>query len=150
MRHTLLAAALLSVMLPMTARAADTDKELARLSIQITDALVKSDAAFLDSALTDDWMVITADGSAVEKAQHEKEWKDGTLKYLVMDKSELKVPTYGDTGVVTGRIWTRMSFKGQEFDANDRFTEVYARRDGKWRCVSVQVTRIAPPSVERR
>jgi hypothetical protein len=137
-------------MVPMTGWAADADKELARLSIQITDALVKGDAAFLDSALTDDWMVVTADGSAFEKAQHEKEWKDGTIKYLVMDKSEMKIRTYGDTGVVTGRIRTRMSFKGKEFEASDRFTEVYARRDGKWRCVSVQVTRIAPPSVERR
>jgi ketosteroid isomerase-like protein len=155
MRHTLLVAALLAVTHPTLGREADADadadaeKEVAKLSKQMTDALVKGDMTFLGGVMADDWMIITGDGLALDKSQLLKEVKDGTVKYEALDKPEMKVRVYGDAAVVTGRAQSKIKVRGQEVGGADRFTEVYARQGGKWRCVSTQVTPITAQSGEK-
>jgi ketosteroid isomerase-like protein len=151
MRHTLLMAALLAVTAPTPGRAADADaeREVAKLSKQMTDAFVKGDMTFAAGVMADDWMIITGNGLAVGKSQLLKEVKDGTLKYESLDKLEMKVRVYGDAAVVTGRAQYKIKVRGQEVGGTDRFTEVYARQGGKWRCVSTQVTPTTAHSGEK-
>ena len=124
-------------------------KEVAKLSKQMTDALVKGDMAFADGVTADDWMIIVDNGIVGDKAQRLKDVKDGTLKYEALDKSEMKVRVYGDAAVVTGRAQIKIRFKGQEVGGIDRFTEVFVRQGGKWRCVSTHGSRITAQSGEK-
>jgi ketosteroid isomerase-like protein len=151
MRLTLLVAALLAVMAPTLGRAADADaeEEVAKLSKQMTDAFVKGDMAFMAGVMADDWMIIVGNGSVGDKSQLLKDVKDGTLKYEALDKSDMKVRVYGEAAVVTGRAQSKIKVKGQDVGGIDRFTEVYARQGGKWRCVSTHVSPITAQSGEK-
>ena len=143
---------MLAAVAPTLGRAADADadaKEVAKLSKQMTDALVKGDMAFVDGVMADDWMIIVGNGSVGDKSQLLKDVKDGTLKYEALDKSEMKVRVYGEAAVVTGRAQARIKVKGQEVGGIDRFTEVYARQGGKWRCVSMHVSRTTAQAGEK-
>ena len=66
--------------------------------------------------------------------------KDGTLKYLVMDKSKVEVRVYGDAAVVTGTIRAKISVGGKEQTSTDLYTEVFVKKGGKWQCVTVHVS----------
>ena len=57
---------------------------------------------------------------------------------------------FGDAAVVTGRYHVKLTYKGQNIDDLVRTTKVFARRGGKWQCVSAQVTRIAGQTGEKR
>ena len=129
---------------------ADPEKQVASLSKQCYAALVAGDTAALDALLSDDWLGIGPLGEVSSKAQQAKGLKDGTVDFISFDPSEVKVRVYGDAAVVTGRYQVKLKLKGREDNAPARITETFARQGGKWRCVSVQVTRIAEPSPEKR
>ncbi len=152
MTRTLLAAALLALMVPATGRADDSDakKEVAQLSQRTHEALIAGDTATLESIQTEDWLVIGPTGEVVGKARQAKDLKDGTTDFLSMDPSEVKVRVYGDTAVVTGRYKVKLKDKGQETGGNVRISEFFAKVGGKWKNVSSQVTFIAEPPKENR
>ena len=96
-------------------------------------------------------MVIDPFGNVVSKARQAKELKDGTMDFVSMDPSEVKVRVYGDAAVVTGRYQVVVKVRGQEETSLPaRITETFVKQGGKWRCVSTQVTRIAAPAGESR
>ena len=146
MRRMLLVATILSVTAPAMGQATDAEREIARLSQQVYEAYVKADTSFLDGALADDWMGISPSGDTRDKALHLKELKDGTVKFEAIDRSDVKVRGYGDAAIVTGRLQSKVKRQGQEVGGPARYTQVFVRQGGKWRCVSSQATRIAAPS----
>ena len=152
MRHSLLAAALLALMVPTMGRADDTDaeKQVAMLSKQHREAAVKGDTKAMDSILADDWVGINPAGDVESKAQQAKNLKDGSVDFEAIDPEEVKVRVYGDTAVVMGRYQVRLTYHGQKVEHPVRTTEVFARQGGKWRCVLTQVTRIAGQPGEQR
>src|SRR4051812_9532705 len=91
----------------------DAKKAGGDFSKQVSDTMVKGDAAALKDMLADDWRVTTPDGTH-DKAAVLAEMKAGTLKYLVMDKSKVEVRVYGDAAVVTGTIRSKVSVGGKE------------------------------------
>ena len=154
MTRTLLAASLLALVVPATGHAddADAEKQVASLSRQNYAAMVAGDTSALDANLSDDWVVIDPFGNVVSKARQAKELKDGTMDFVSMDPSEVKVRVYGDAAVVTGRYQVVVKVRGQEEETSlpARISETFVKQGGKWRCVSTQVTRIAAPGGESR
>ncbi len=148
MKRTLLVAAILAATAPAMGQATDdhAEKDVVKLSQQITNALVKGDTTFLDGVMADDWILIGSDGEVVDKEKQLRDIKDGTLNFDAMDKSQMKVRIYGDAAVVTGLIRAKIRLKGQEVGNPLGFTEVFIRRQGKWRTVSAQVTPVAAES----
>ena len=80
MTRTLLATALLTLLVPATGRAddADAEKQVAMLSKKIIDAQVKGDTKTLDEFLSDDFVGINPNGDIASKSQDLKDLKDGT------------------------------------------------------------------------
>ena len=117
----------------------DAKKAVGDFSKQVSDAMVKGDAAAVAAMLADDWRV-TGPGGSHDKAEVLAAMKDGTLKYLVMDKSKVEVRVYGDAAVVTGTIRAKISLGGKEQTSTDRYTEVLVKKGGKWQCVTVHVS----------
>jgi ketosteroid isomerase-like protein len=152
MRRSLLGAALLALMVPSMGRAddADAEKQVAMLSKQHREAVVKGDTKALDSILADDWVGINPRGDVESKAQQAKTLKDGSVDFEAIDPEEVKVRVYGDAAVVTGRYHVKLTSNGQKIDDLVRTTEVFVKQGGKWRCVSTQVTRIAGQPGEKR
>ncbi len=152
MTRTLLATALLSLLVPATGRADDADagKQVAMLSKKIIDANLKGESKTLDELLSDDFVGINPNGDIASKSQGLKDMKDGTTDFESFDPSEVKVRVFGDAAVLTGRYRVKLKYKGHDIDDLVRTTEVFARLGGKWQCVSMQVTRIAGQSGEKR
>jgi ketosteroid isomerase-like protein len=59
-----------------------------------------------------------------------------------MESEDLRVRVYGDSAVVTGLTRTKGKFMGQEFSTQERATDVFVKRDGRWRCVLTHLTRL--------
>jgi ketosteroid isomerase-like protein len=152
MLRTLSAAALLALMVPTIGRAddADAEKQVALLSKQHREAVVKGDTKAMDSILADDWVGINPRGDVGGKAQTAKDLKDGSIDFEAIDPEEVKVRVYGDAAIVMGRYHVKLTFRGMKVDDLVRTTEIFAKQGGKWRCVSTQVTSIAEPSQEKR
>ena len=138
MIRSLLIPILLAAVVAAPARGDEPDakKAVGDFSKQMTDTMVKGDAAALKAMLADDWRVTTPDGTH-DKASVLAGIKAGTLKYLVMDKSKLEVRVYGDAAVVTGTIQAKIAVDGREQTSTDLFTEVLVKKGGKWQCVTV-------------
>ena len=115
---------------------------LARQGDAWDKAIVRKDVAAIAANMADDFRNIRSNGSVVDKATF---LRDITAPELVIDPytvEDFDVRVYGDTALLSGR--TRMTGRnsGEPFVAHYRYIDVYVRRDGVWRVVSVQTTSI--------
>ena len=146
MRRMLVVAAILAATAPVMGQTSNAEKELTTLAEQVEAAFARNDAAFLDSVNADDWTFIGPGGVISNKTQAYKNMRDGTMKVESAETLEMKVRVFGDTGLVTGLGRMKATYKGKPITATDRWTDVYIKRDGKWRCVSTQLTPVAAES----
>src|SRR5437764_9665002 len=126
MLRTLSAFAFLALMVPTMGRADDAgaEKQVALLSKQHREAVVKGDTRAMDSILADDWVGINPRGDVESKAHQAKTLKDGSVDFEAIDPEEVKVRMYGDAAVVMGRYHVKLTFNGQKVDHLVRTTEV--------------------------
>ena len=67
--------------------------------------------------------------------------KSGALTHDMMESEDFRVRVYGDSAVVTGVTRTKGKFMRQEFSTQERATDVFVKRAGRWRCVPTHLTR---------
>jgi ketosteroid isomerase-like protein len=60
-----------------------------------------------------------------------------------MESEEFRVRVYGDAAVVTALTKAKGKFTGQDFSTQERATDVFIKRDGRWQCVISHLTRFA-------
>ena len=107
-------------------------------------ALDRGDGAAMDALEVDDFILVGAGGSAVEKHRPrvsdplpvpeapERTWSDGVIR------------RYGDTAILTGRI--TLTHETPKWTTSMGTTAVFVRRADKWRMVSVQWTPVRLPN----
>jgi ketosteroid isomerase-like protein len=59
----------------------------------------------------------------------------------MMESEDFRVRVYGDSAVVTALTRTKGKFTGQDFSTQERATDVFVKRDGRWQCVLTHLTR---------
>lgn len=127
-------------------RASQTDtgaEALADIEQQLTRAVLSADRAAYSAFLADDWSVINTDGNILAKEQVLREmFVTGDRKIETIAVDDVKVRPLGDTAVVTGRTVATGSLRGTRATVRLRFTDVFARRDGRWQIVASQGTLI--------
>lgn len=151
MKHILLLASLVALA-PLLyaqspAREAKTDdspeKEVRQLELKRVKALVRSDTATLDSILSDDLIYTHSTGLVDTKASFIDSIKSGALKYEAMDHDDPSVRMFADLALITGRSAVRVRTANAELQSFQiRFTNVYAKRGGRWQMVAWQSTRL--------
>ena len=119
-------------------------EELGLLQIERewTDALVKKDMAWFEKALADDWASNT-DGQIMKKAQMLAGLKGGPNKIESISLGPMRVLIFGETAVVHGLANEKSADKGKDTMAQYRWTDIFAKRDGRWRCVSSYSTKVS-------
>jgi len=119
------------------------EKELIKLENEWGDAYVKRDPALFEKMVTDDFIGTMPDGTVYTRAEAVEFIKSykGDVTSMVTD--EWKVRVYGDTAVVTARNTYKMVLEGKETAAQERFTDTWIRRDGRWKCVAAHNSTIA-------
>ena len=140
MKLPILLAVVLFAVLPVRA---DDTQQLTRIENAFAEALAKNDAAAFRALIADDWKVVMGEGSVMTADQILNPLKDGKLKFSSFTVDELDVRIFGDAAVVIGTNHTKGEWDGQDFTGKSRFTDVFVRIDGKWRCVSSHSTDIA-------
>lgn len=117
------------------------EEELLKLEKEFAEAIVKNDLEGLGRVVTDDWIIIDPNGEIVDRARFFDVIKSGALTHDIMESEDFRVRVYGDSAVVTAITSTKGKFMGQEFSTHERATDVFVRRNGRWRCVLTHLTR---------
>ena len=119
----------------------EAEQELLKLEKEFAAAIVKNDLAGIGRLVTDDWIIIDPNGEIVDRARFFEVIKSGALTHDMMESEDFRVRIYGDSAVVTGITRTKGKFMGQEFSTQERATDVFVKRDGRWQCVLTHLTR---------
>jgi ketosteroid isomerase-like protein len=142
-----MAAALLillgAIPLAAAAKVSKTEKIIQDLEARRFKAIVDVDLAALDALLAPDMSYSHSSGLTQTKTEFIDAIRRGELKYLEIKPEGLKVRTYGNTAVVTGRGEFKTRSKGQESAVELRFLDVYVKRQGRWQMVAWQSCRLA-------
>jgi ketosteroid isomerase-like protein len=127
---------------PAQPKSGSVEQELMKLEKEWGDAVVKHDWAFLDQILADDYTWTGPDGKVWSKAQTLASLKSGedVVSSLVTD--DVMVRVYGDTAVVTGRTTVKEQYKGKDISGQYRWTDMWVKHAGRWRCVADHSSRI--------
>lgn len=106
-------------------------------------AQVTGDGAELERLVADDYVLVNGAGQRQGKAQLIADYVAPGFK---LDPFTIEEPVQrvwgGDTAVLGGRVDMQGTDGGQRFRVMVRFADVWAKRDGQWRVVYSQVTRV--------
>ena len=117
------------------------EEELLKLEKAFAEAIVKNDLEGIERLVTDDWIIVDPNGEIVDRARFFEVIKSGALTHEMMESEDFRVRVYRESAVVTAITSTKGRFMGQEFTTQERATDVFVRRDGRWQCVLTHLTR---------
>src|SRR4026207_2527263 len=118
------------------------EEELEKLEEEFADAIVKNNPEKIRQFVTDDWIIINADGGIIDRERFLEVIKSGTLTHEMMESEDMRVRIYGDSAVVSALTRSKGKFMGQEFTTHERATDFFVRLNGRWRCGLTQLTRL--------
>jgi ketosteroid isomerase-like protein len=120
----------------------NVSQALIDLEQQWNKASKAGDADALAAFLADDLVYLDSDGTMRTKSEVLARTKKA--KWTVMELSDMKVTTHGNTAVVTGS-WTGKGTDGagKAVDAKERWADTWVKQsNGKWQCVSTAAAAI--------
>ena len=120
--------------------AVDDQKNVASLDKQYQAAVKANDASTMERILADDFILVEGDGSAHSKSDLLEEARSKRITYLHQDESEQTVRVWGDTAVVTAKLWGKGTQDGKPFDWKLWFSDTYIRTPAGWRYVFGQAS----------
>ncbi len=103
-------------------------------------AMIDDDFATLEAILADDLTYGHSSGLADTKTAYLEALRSGKTKYLTFDRAPSVVRVYGNTAIITGTA--TLSLRGQAAPFSLRYTLAYVMREGQWRMVAWQSTRL--------
>ena len=105
-------------------------------------AIVRKDRAAIEANMAEDFRQIDGAGNV--------ETKKSFVDYLVSPDLEIDpyavqdfdVRIYGDVALLSGRTRMTGRYQGKPFTSHYRYIDIYVRRGGEWKIVSVQISKI--------
>ena len=132
-----LALALLACFFAVSALArAQEDSEAAKvraLELQLTDAYKQRQIEQLASLLDEDFVITFEDGSTLSKTGYVSFMASPSDHIEVAEMNDMKIRLHRTTAVVTGTYHEKGDTKGQAYDYHDRFTDIWIKKNGKWK-----------------
>jgi ketosteroid isomerase-like protein len=103
---------------------------------------LKGDVATLETILAANWTGTNPEGAVDTRAQALERTK--TSKFTKSEVSGMKVMVLNPTTAVVTGIWTGVGTgpKGEKIDTSERWTDVFVKQGGAWKCVASQSTTI--------
>ena len=103
-------------------------------------ATIDDDLATLEAILADDLTYGHSNGVVDTKASYMETLRSGKTKYQTIERLPSVVRVYGNTAIITGTA--TVGLRGQAAPFTLRYTLAYVMRDGQWRMVAWQSTRL--------
>lgn len=121
--------------------AADLAK-LKQLSDAWDQAIVAKNRAAVAGNMGVDFRIIDGQGNIENKQQFVDGVLDPKLTIDPYTVEDFDIRLYGDMALLSGRTRMTGTQDGKPFVSHYRYIDIYAKRDGKWQIVSVQITRL--------
>jgi ketosteroid isomerase-like protein len=118
--------------------------ELTRISDAWDKAIVRKDEAAVAANMAEDFRQIDGYGNLETKKSFVAGIVDPKLSIDPYTVEDFEVRLYGDTALLSGRTHMTGKYDGKPFESNYRYIDIYVRRNGAWKIVSVQITKIPP------
>lgn len=113
---------------------------VAELDTRYQAAVKSNDAATMDRILADDFVLVTGSGKTYTKPDLLEEARRGALLYQHQEDSAQTVRLWGDTAVVTAKLWAKGTEGGKPFEYTLWFSDTYVRGRAGWRYVFGQAS----------
>ncbi|MBP3984364.1 nuclear transport factor 2 family protein [Pseudoxanthomonas helianthi] len=115
--------------------------EVAALDTAFQAAVKANDADTMAKILADDYVLVLGDGSTQSKADLLVEAREKHRHYEQQDELEQHVRVWGDTAVVTAKLWLKGTRRdGSVFDYRLWFSDTYVRTPQGWKYVLGQAS----------
>jgi uncharacterized protein (TIGR02246 family) len=121
-----------------TASGAD-EQALYQLEQDWAGASVKQDAAVLDKVLANDFQANYATFVG-NKKQFLADLKKTKVESMI--NNEMKAFVFGDQAIVHGLVTEKSSMAGKDTSGQERYTDVFVKREGRWQCVTGYSTKV--------
>ncbi len=118
--------------------------QLTKLSNDWDAAIVAKREAAIAGNMAEDFRIIDGYGNVDGKAAFVRDIMDPKLVIDPYTVEDFEVRLYGDTALLSGRTLMTGKHDGKPFTSNYRYIDIYVRRAGTWKIVSVQITRLPP------
>ena len=126
----------------------DDDREaVAALDKEYQAAVKRNDAMTMARILADDFVLVTGSGKTYTRADLLAE----ALRVDIYQQNDEEVQTvrvWGDTAVVTARLWEKFTSDGKSYDHKFWFSDTYVRTSTGWKYVFGQSSLPLPASVQ--
>ena len=135
----------------VAASAHDTSdqKAVSALDTEYQAAVRNNDAATMGRILADDFVVVTGSGKTYSKADLLNMARTHQVIYEHQEEdSGQTVRVWGDTAVVTARLWGKGTDQGKPFDWHVWFSDTYVRTPSGWRYVHGQASLPLPANTK--
>lgn len=127
---------------PSAANAGDVVARLTAQADRWDKAIVRKDRAAIEANLAEDFRQIDAQGNVEAKAAFVEGLLAPDLAIDPYTVEDFDVRLYGDVALLSGRTRMTGRYQGRPFASHYRYIDIYVRRGGAWRIVSVQISRI--------
>ena len=97
-----------------------------------------SDVKRFDEILADEFFCTFSDASFVDRAAF-LEHSSHPAGFTNLQVHDVFIRLFGDIALIHARTTFT---KGDGSEGGSRYTDIWARREGEWRCVSAQITRV--------
>jgi len=126
----------------------DDARAVADLDTQYQKAVKENDAATMDRILLDDFVLVTGNGTVYTKADLLQSAREKEVIWEQQDEEpgSQKVRLWGDTAVVTAKLWLKYARDGKVVDRKLWFSDTYIRTAKGWRYAFGQSSLSLPPA----
>jgi uncharacterized protein (TIGR02246 family) len=125
------------VLTPLRGSSASTDDDrttVAALDKEYQAAVKRNDADTMARILADDFVLVTGSGKTYTKADMLEDTRRGDV-YERNDEDTQAVRVWGDTAVVTAKLWEKYTSQGKSYDHKFWFSDTYVRTPAGWKYV---------------
>ncbi len=122
----------------------DDQQTLAKLDADYQKAVERNDTRTMARILADDFILVEGDGTIATKSDLLRDAASGKTRYEHQVDSERTVRVWGDTAVVTAKLWAKGLEDGRQIDYNLWFSDTYIRTSTGWSYVFGQASLALP------
>jgi ketosteroid isomerase-like protein len=127
----------------------DDQKALAKLDTDYQRAVERNDTNTMGRILAEDFILVLGDGTTYTKAELLKDAASGQTKYEHQVDSDRTIRVWGDTAVITAKLWVKGLEDGKQVDYYQWFSDTYVRKPTGWSYVFGQASLALPKRIVR-
>jgi ketosteroid isomerase-like protein len=123
---------------------------VAALDLAFQAAVKRNDADGMDAILHDQYCLVLGDGRIVSREELLESARVKQNRYLIQDEDPgtQAVRVWGDTAIVTARLWIKGTRDGAPFERRLWFSDTYVRTAKGWKYAFAQASLPLPPAVD--